>query len=85
MTNCMNNWCSCFSITSYLFLKKTIKVFDSSEFQLPCGKTNVANSSRYLYVCATAVCTYIGVFIVAATGFYAYFVLVLRKQKPYSG
>ncbi|MBA0761056.1 hypothetical protein Gotri_023755 [Gossypium trilobum] len=41
-------------------------------------------SPKYLYVCATAVCTYIGVFIVAATGFYAYFVLVMRKQKPYS-
>ncbi|KAA3457360.1 GPI ethanolamine phosphate transferase 2 isoform X2 [Gossypium australe] len=41
-------------------------------------------SPKYLYVCATAVCTYIGIFIVAATGFYAYFVLVMRKQKPYS-
>ncbi|XP_016742306.2 GPI ethanolamine phosphate transferase 2 isoform X2 [Gossypium hirsutum] len=41
-------------------------------------------SPKYLYVCATAVCTYIGVFIVATTGFYAYFVLDMRKQKPYS-
>ncbi|KAK8367055.1 hypothetical protein V6Z12_A02G159700 [Gossypium hirsutum] len=40
-------------------------------------------SPKYLYVCATAVCTYIGVFIVATTGFYAYFVLDMRKQKPY--
>ncbi|XP_052879958.1 GPI ethanolamine phosphate transferase 2 isoform X2 [Gossypium arboreum] len=41
-------------------------------------------SPKYLYVCATSVCTYIGVFIVATTGFYAYFVLDMRKQKPYS-
>ncbi|KAE8706946.1 GPI ethanolamine phosphate transferase 2-like isoform X2 [Hibiscus syriacus] len=38
-------------------------------------------SPKYLYVCATTVCTFIGVFIVAATGSYTYFVLAKRKQK----
>ncbi|KAK9011699.1 hypothetical protein V6N11_039783 [Hibiscus sabdariffa] len=42
-------------------------------------------SPKYLYVCATTVCTLIGVFIVAATGFYTYFVLAMRKEKACSG
>ncbi|KAK8487116.1 hypothetical protein V6N11_059554 [Hibiscus sabdariffa] len=42
-------------------------------------------SPKYLYVCATTVCTLIGVFIVAATGFYTYFVLAKRKRKACSG
>ena len=46
-----------------------------------CGKINDVNSSRYLYVCATTLCTYIGVFIVAATGIYTHLVLAMRKRK----
>ncbi|KAL4376114.1 hypothetical protein GQ457_02G016500 [Hibiscus cannabinus] len=42
-------------------------------------------SPKYLYVCATTVCTLIGVCIVAATGFYTYFVLAMRKEKACSG
>ncbi|KDO60592.1 hypothetical protein CISIN_1g0423851mg, partial [Citrus sinensis] len=29
-------------------------------------------SPKYLYVCATSVCIYIGIFVVAATGTYTY-------------
>lgn len=36
-------------------------------------------SPKYLYVCATSVCIYIGIFVVAATGTYTYFVLHKRK------
>ncbi|XP_010555410.1 PREDICTED: GPI ethanolamine phosphate transferase 2 isoform X2 [Tarenaya hassleriana] len=38
-------------------------------------------SPKYLYVCATAVCTYIGVCIVAATVTYTYSVAAMRKSK----
>ncbi|XP_031258807.1 GPI ethanolamine phosphate transferase 2-like [Pistacia vera] len=41
-------------------------------------------SPKYLYVCATTVCIYTGVTIVAATGIYAYLVLVMRKMKRFS-
>ncbi|XP_017975282.1 PREDICTED: GPI ethanolamine phosphate transferase 2 [Theobroma cacao] len=38
-------------------------------------------SPKYLYVCATTLCTYIGVSIVAATGIYTHLVLGIRKRK----
>ncbi|XP_022739240.1 GPI ethanolamine phosphate transferase 2 isoform X2 [Durio zibethinus] len=38
-------------------------------------------SPKYLYVCATTLCTYIGVFIVAATGTYTHLVLAMRRRK----
>ncbi|XVF17348.1 hypothetical protein REPUB_Repub10bG0113200 [Reevesia pubescens] len=41
-------------------------------------------SPKYLYVCATTLCTYIGLFIVAATGIYTYLVLAMRKWKQVS-
>ncbi|KAF3439213.1 hypothetical protein FNV43_RR17488 [Rhamnella rubrinervis] len=36
-------------------------------------------SPKYLYVCASTVCVYIGVSVVAATTFYTHLVLLLRK------
>ncbi|KAL5556550.1 hypothetical protein UlMin_038786 [Ulmus minor] len=38
-------------------------------------------SPKYLYVCATTVCVYIGVFIVASTVIYTYCVLVFRRAR----
>ncbi|XP_038720563.1 GPI ethanolamine phosphate transferase 2 isoform X2 [Tripterygium wilfordii] len=38
-------------------------------------------SPKYLYVCATTVCVYVGVFVVAATEIYVYLVLNLRRKK----
>ncbi|XP_021897499.1 GPI ethanolamine phosphate transferase 2 isoform X2 [Carica papaya] len=38
-------------------------------------------SPKYLYVCATTVCTYIGVCVVAATGMYTYLVLAIRRKR----
>ncbi|XVE86854.1 hypothetical protein DITRI_Ditri18aG0068800 [Diplodiscus trichospermus] len=38
-------------------------------------------SPKYLYVCATTLCTYIGVFVVAATGIYTHMVLAMRRRK----
>uniref|UniRef100_A0A2P2JG91 GPI ethanolamine phosphate transferase 2 C-terminal domain-containing protein n=1 Tax=Rhizophora mucronata TaxID=61149 RepID=A0A2P2JG91_RHIMU len=37
-------------------------------------------SPKYLYVSATTVCTYIGVFVVAATEVYGYLVIALRRK-----
>ncbi|KAJ8771188.1 hypothetical protein K2173_025876 [Erythroxylum novogranatense] len=37
-------------------------------------------SPKYLYVCATTVCVYVGVFVVAATGMYTYAVLMFRRK-----
>ncbi|XP_043805495.1 GPI ethanolamine phosphate transferase 2 isoform X2 [Manihot esculenta] len=37
-------------------------------------------SPKYLYVCATTVCIYIGVFVVAATEIYTYMVLAFRRK-----
>eukprot|EP00257_Ricinus_communis_P022146 XP_015581796.1 GPI ethanolamine phosphate transferase 2 isoform X2 [Ricinus communis] len=37
-------------------------------------------SPKYLYVCATTICIYIGVFVVAATEVYIYMVLTLRRK-----
>ncbi|XP_065873888.1 uncharacterized protein [Euphorbia lathyris] len=38
-------------------------------------------SPKYLYVCATTVCVYVGVFVVAATETYIYFVVALRRKR----
>ncbi|GLU20549.1 hypothetical protein SLE2022_367420 [Rubroshorea leprosula] len=38
-------------------------------------------SPKYLYVCATTVCNYIGVSIVASTGIYTYLVLTIRQRR----
>lgn len=40
--------------------------------------------ARYLYVCASTVCVYIGVFVVAATTIYTHLVLLLRKRMQVS-
>ncbi|KAJ6915789.1 Kinesin-like protein KIN-14A [Populus alba x Populus x berolinensis] len=41
-------------------------------------------SPKYLYVCATTVCIYVGVFVVAATEIYTCWVLALRRKKQIS-
>ncbi|XP_044500909.1 GPI ethanolamine phosphate transferase 2 isoform X4 [Mangifera indica] len=41
-------------------------------------------SPKYLYVCATTVCIYVGVAVVAATGMYTYLVLTMRKRNQVS-
>ncbi|GAY38786.1 hypothetical protein CUMW_039350 [Citrus unshiu] len=41
-------------------------------------------SPKYLYVCATSVCIYIGIFVVATTGTYTYLVLGKRKMMQVS-
>ncbi|CBI35526.3 unnamed protein product, partial [Vitis vinifera] len=43
-------------------------------------------SPKYLYVCATTVCVYVGVFVVAVTGFYTCLVFAMRRkrQDPFS-
>lgn len=38
---------------------------------------------RYIYVCTTTICVYIGVSVVAATVTYTNFVLGLRKKMLY--
>ncbi|XP_050205813.1 GPI ethanolamine phosphate transferase 2 [Mercurialis annua] len=42
-------------------------------------------SPKFLYVCATTICIYIGVFVVAVTEIYVYMVLVLRRKIQVSG
>ncbi|XP_052196246.1 GPI ethanolamine phosphate transferase 2 isoform X2 [Diospyros lotus] len=37
-------------------------------------------SPKYLYVCATTACVYIGIFVVSITAVYAYFVFVFRNK-----
>ncbi|CAK7339628.1 unnamed protein product [Dovyalis caffra] len=41
-------------------------------------------SPKYLYACATTVCIYTGVFVVAATEIYTYWVLALRRKRQIS-
>lgn len=41
-------------------------------------------SPKYLYVCATSVCIYVGIFVVATTGTYTYLVLGKRKMMQVS-
>ncbi|PRQ48491.1 putative Type I phosphodiesterase/nucleotide pyrophosphatase/phosphate transferase [Rosa chinensis] len=40
-------------------------------------------SPKYIYVCTTTICVYVGVSVIAATVTYAYLVLGLRRKKQY--
>lgn len=67
-------------------MKKSAAICGGNKF-INLGRVNLMVFhcfSRYLYVCATTVCVYIGVTVVASTGAYTYLVLALRKREASS-